>query len=145
MKKILLILIGLSVFLLALEVTQFTKVNNTVSDSETGLEWQDNSDTTSSTYTWQEAINHCETLTLDTHDDWRLPNVNELKTLVDRSKRNPAIRGNVFEYVQSSYYWSSTSYVGDEPTAWFVHFYYGFVGWNGKYDNIYVRYVRDGQ
>jgi hypothetical protein len=46
---------------------------------------------------------------------------------------------------KSSYYWSSTSVVGDENYAWFVYFYYGNVDGNVKNDNYYVRCVRDGQ
>ena len=104
MRVILLIMIGLSSYLSA----DFTKSGNTVSDSVTGLEWQDNNETNSTRHNWQEAIDYCEALSLDTHDDWRLSNVNELKTLIDRSKREPAIVDG-FEYVKYQnffeYYW----------------------------------------
>ena len=144
MRTILLIMIGLSSYLSA----DFTKSGDVVSDSTTGLEWQDNSDTNGTQRTWQEAINYCEALTLDTHDDWRLPNINELKSLIDRSKREPAIKGDVFEYIGTNnyyIYWSSTSVVGYEVNAWFVAFNVGFVDGNDKGNDGYVRCVRDGQ
>ncbi len=139
-------MIGLSSFLLAQEASQFTKVNSTVTDSKTGLEWQDNSDNNSTQKTWQEAIDYCEALTLDTHNDWRLPNINELKTLIDRTKREPAIKENVLEYIGTNdYYWSSSSIVGNENDAWVVVFNYGGVYGDVKDDYVYVRCVRDGQ
>ena len=142
MRTILLIMIGLSAFLSA----DFTKNENVVTDSATGLMWQDTSENNSATYNWQEAIASCEALTLDTYDDWRLPNINELKTLIDRSKRTPALVDG-FEYVQaSSYYWSSTSVEGGfEYGAWIVLFNDGNVRGNAKGNNNYVRCVRDGQ
>ena len=141
-------MIGLSSFLLAQEASQLTKINSTVTDSKTGLEWQDNSDNNSTQKTWQEAIDYCEALTLDTHDDWRLPNINELKTLIDRTKREPAIKENVFEYIGTNnyyIYWSSSSFVGHEGGAWVVHFNYGDVDGYSKDGNYFVRCVRDGQ
>jgi len=144
MRTILLIMIGLSSYLSA----DFTKSGDVVSDSTTGLEWQDNSDTNGTQRTWQEAINYCEALTLDTHDDWRLPNINELKSLIDRSKREPAIKGDVFEYIGTNnyyMYWSSTSIVGAENIAYLVIFGDGSVDGHGKVNNDYVRCVRDGQ
>ena len=137
-------MIGLSSYLSA----EFTKSGEVVTDSTTGLAWQDNSDTNGTQRTWQEAIDYCEALTLDTHDDWRLPNINELKSLIDRSKREPAIKGDVFEYIGTNnyyIYWSSSSFVGNEDDAWVVYFYGGNVHGHGKGYNGYVRCVRDGQ
>ncbi len=143
-------MIGLSSFSFSVveETGQFTKVANIVSDSKTGLQWQDNNETNSTAYSWQEAIDHCEALTLDSLDDWRLPNINELKTLIDRSKREPAIKENVFEYIGTNNYysyWSSTSIVGVEYDAWVVVFNIGSVTGLNKYYYTYVRCVRDGQ
>ena len=142
MRTILLIMIGLSAFLSA----DFTKIGDVVTDNITGLEWQDNSDSNGTQRTWQEAINYCEALTLDAHDDWRLPNINELKTLIDRSKIEPAIKENVFEYIGTNWlyysYWSSTSIVDNAYMAWVVSFDDGTVYENIKYMSNYVCCVR---
>ncbi len=56
-------------------------------DSKTNLFWQK---TSVNGKTWKEALAYCESLEYAGHDDWRLPNKNELATLVDYSKSNPA-------------------------------------------------------
>jgi len=139
MKQILLIMIGLSISLLA----DFSRDNDTqiVTDNETGLQWQDNE---SVSKTWKSAIDYCENLTLGSYEDWRLPNINELTSLVDDSKSNPSI-DTVFQYTASSYYWSSTTYASSSGHAWLVRFYYGFQYSNGKNYSSYVRCVRAGQ
>ena len=139
MRKILLIMIGLSLFAQA----DFTRDNSTqvVTDNSTGLQWQDDVNVTK---TWIEAIDYCETLTLATHTDWRLPNFNELYFIADRLKRNPAI-DSTFQNVVSSRYWSSTTVVGYEDNAWFVNFNDGGDFWRTKSYSNYVRCVRVGQ
>ena len=137
MKVMFLIMIGINSLLLA----DFSKVGVVITDNKTGLKWQDNSTLYS---TWQEAIDYCEALDLSGHTDWRLPNINELKTIVDRSKSNPAIKDG-FEYVSSSNYWSSSSVKSSEYNAWIVSFDYGMVFGDNKVADFYVRCVRDGQ
>jgi hypothetical protein len=56
-------------------------------DSKTNLLWQK---TSVSGKTWKEALAYCEGLEYAGYTDWRLPNKNELATLVDYSKSNPA-------------------------------------------------------
>jgi len=140
MRTILLIMIGLSSYLSA----DFTKSGEVVTDSTTGLMWQDNGDTNSKKRTWQEAIDYCEALDLEDYNDWRLPNINELKTIIDRSKSNPSIVDG-FDNIGSNYYWSSSSELGDSHFAWMIEYYVGRVETYYKDSDLYVRCVRDGQ
>lgn len=118
-----------------------TKSGDIVSDSVSGLEWQD--DAVGSAMPWEDTIAHCESLVLGGHSDWRVPNINELTSIVDRSGNNPTIV-NGFENTSTGFYWSSTTYEGGKNNAWGVFFYYGGVNYNYK-DASYVRCVRDGQ
>ena len=140
MRQILLIMIGLS----ALVSADFTKTvgGNIVTDNTTGLQWQD--DATGSTMSWESALSKCGNLSLDGYDDWRLPNINELKSIIDRSKVSQAIVDG-FEFTSSNYYWSSTTYEGRKDYAWYVYFSSGVAENYHKYRKYYVRCVRAGQ
>jgi hypothetical protein len=122
--------------------------NGVVTDSRTHLEWQDdysdNSNNIKQTI-WQSAIDYCENLNLDGKSDWRLPNLNELTSLVDDTRFNPSINSS-FQNTYSNGYWSSTSSLGNNGTAWIVYFNYGSQGDSTTKDNNrYVRCVRAGQ
>jgi len=138
MRAILLIMIGFSIL-----YADFTKSGNIVTDSVTGLQWQDDAIGTSTT--WQDAIDRCENLTLDGLSDWRLPNINELKSIVDRSKYNPAIVNGFSQVSSNDDYWSSTALEEDRGYAWVVFFGYGLVDSFGKDNSFYARCVRAGQ
>lgn len=112
-----------------------------VVDGRTGLVWQDDAAAASTTATWANAITTCEALSLGGYTDWRLPNVNELKSIRDMSRSNPAIEAT-FVNTASNDYWSSTSYAADSTDAWGVGFYSGNVYWDGKTNSDYVRCVR---
>ena len=137
MRTILLIMIGFSLL-----QADFIRIGDVVKDTVSKLEWQDNA--IGSTTTWQGAIDRCESLTLDGHSDWRLPNINELKSIIDRSKSNPAIVQG-FKNTSSNDYWSSTTNGNYKSSAWIVYFGNGYVDYDGKDGNDYVRCVRDGQ
>jgi len=154
MRTILLIMIGLSSLSMAQEVPRFTKANGVVTDSKTTLEWQDDySDNGNNikSATWTDAIDYCESLSLNGQSDWRLPNKNELLSIVDYGTFNPAI-SSVFEMTPTSnqswlsYYWSSTAYARDPYRAWYVGFYYGKTSYHfHSYPYPNVRCVRAGQ
>lgn len=115
-----------------------------VSDTSSKLMWQDNSEAKIVYKNWNDAIEYCESLLFSGYNDWRLPNINELLSIADRTKYNPAIN-SVFSNVNSSDYWSSTTYASGTSNAWVVNFYYGNVDWLSKTYSYYVRCVRDGQ
>lgn len=111
-----------------------------VNDTKTGLMWQD--DTVGSTMTWSTAITTCENLTLGGYSDWRLPNIRELKSIVDKSRYNPAISPNFTQKVSSAYWSSTTNPVSNE--AWHVYFNLGADSGDYEANSYYVRCVRGG-
>ena len=92
--------------------------------------------------TWQEAMDYCKTLELDGHSDWRLPSKTELLSIVDSTRRCPAINVYIFPDTVSSNYWSSTTYAYGADGAWRVHFGYGDDDGYFKSSSYYVRAVR---
>ena len=111
-----------------------------VSDPKTGLEW---SPTLGERVNWKTAKKVAEAYRGGGHDDWRLPTIEELITLIDFSRFNPAANTDLFPDMKSSWYWSSTldaSSPGD--FAWCVGFSYGYVNGSSQYDAAFVRAVR---
>ncbi len=119
MKKILLIILGLSSLIWA----DFTRSENgIVTDSSTILQWQDDSTAGSTAMHWEAAIMECETLTLGDYTDWRLPNINELLTIMNVGKSEPIV-DPVFQNIidGNSFYYSSTTVDNDKTFAWVVN------------------------
>ena len=116
--------------------------NGTVSDTDTGLMWKQ--DHEEGTYPFDEACglkSDCAGF-----DDWRLPTIDELNSLVDRSRVNPAIDVTAFPSTPYIWFWSSSPYAGSEFTAWRVSFYGGVVNNDGYRGCSYaVRLVRSIQ
>jgi len=109
------------------------KEKETWIDPNTNLVWEKlGSDRTMS---WKEAFKYAEKL----GDGWRLPTVQELFSLIDITKINPACK---IINTYSLRYWSSTTYVSNTSRAWGVFFYYGYMNLDNKSNNNYVRCVK---
>jgi len=102
-------------------------------DPDTGLIWEKQG--SEKTMSWYEALEYAETL----GDNWRLPTIQELITLVDITKINPACK---IINTHSSGYWSSSTFAGDTYDAWCVYFGYGYVSYYSKNNNRYVRCIK---
>ena len=105
-----------------------------VTDTKSGLVWQKTYETGKK---WQQALDYCENLTYAGYDDWRLPNKNELASLVNYEKYDPA---SDFPNISSNNFCSSSS--TGSSYAYSVSFAYGHVDNHSKTSNCYVRCVR---
>ena len=116
--------------------------DGTVTDTCTGLMWEKNS--APGNYLWQSALQYCDRLEVAGHTDWRLPNLRELRTLVDYGGQVPAI-DPVFQAI-AEVYWTSSTYNVDPTHAWTVGFQDGEGNAHeAKVDPFPVRAVRGGQ
>lgn len=60
--------------------------------------------------------------------DWRLPNIKELSSIVDRTAtKSPAINTTIFPGTLPQMFWSSTPYIADHQNALVVNFEFGTV------------------
>lgn len=77
--------------------------------------------------------------------DWRVPNENELLSIVEYGAYNPAINTAVFPNSGNGWFWSSSPYASNSNYAWFVDFIYGNDDFGVENNDNGVRLVRGGQ
>jgi len=146
-----------------------------VRDNVTGLIWEIKTDDGSfrdkdNTYYWYDSnpetnegkagnddvmntenyISQLNEYRLGCHNDWRMPTLSELATLINFGKTSPSAFQDYFPHMQALYYWSSTSYSAYPSHAICIDFSIGKDQYQDK-DNKrhYVRAVlglkRSGQ
>jgi hypothetical protein len=102
---------------------------NLVSDTATGLVWAKAASAASKT--WQEALAICRSQVIDRYNDWRLPDVLELRSLIAYIRVSPAIDPAVFAGIDAAF-WTSTSFASHAEAAWQVNFQAGTSAGEGK-------------
>jgi hypothetical protein len=80
------------------------------------------------------------------YSDWRLPTIDELKTLINKEK------GKQGNYIDADVFpnnahrcWSSSPVADNRFGAWIVYFGNGYDSWDFKNSDNFVRLVRAGQ
>ena len=129
--------------------------NGTVTDNLTGLIWLKDANCLPSSHdgrrSWDSALAHANDLASGAcglsdgsrAGDWRLPNRNELTSLLDLGQRNPALsRSHPFTSFQPARYWSSTP--STPSSAWRVDFAEGEVTEGTVVSPYFATFVRDG-
>ncbi len=132
----------------AINVRNVDNGDGTISDNKMWLMWQQGDDDVMRN--WNDAQKYCSSLDLGGYFDWRVPTINELESIVDKSY-TPTIDNNYFKETKSGdygssknsiAYWSSTKLSSNDSIAWEVLFQDGTSS-NGNINNInYIRCVR---
>jgi hypothetical protein len=116
-----------------------------VKDSRTNLMWEDTPHTRETKITQPRAKVYCSELKLGNFEDWRLPSIQELLSLVDYARISPAILKE-FSYVEKeSFYWTNTVVADESDAFWGVNFKRGASSKASEYYDRYVRCVRDAK
>jgi len=109
-----------------------------VLDKETGLVWS-SSGGGQSVGVQEQGIDDCYRW------GWRLPTIDELASLVDRSQRNPALpSGHPFSYIYNTFFWSATTSARDSNQAFAVNFGTGSIVKLPKVERHFIWCVRGG-
>lgn len=134
--------------------------DGTVTDRLTGLVWLKNA-TCIGKKSWSDALvasnalasGACGLSDGSKAGSWRLPNINELNSLVNAGRWNPAVGpltvdGNpealLFSMTANANYWSSTTTAALTTQAWSVHFMFGLQNPAFKPIPFMVWPVKDG-
>ena len=123
---------------------RFQSNKNYVQDRLTSLCWSRNASLTDEPVTWPTALKLIHELNRRDDRRWRLPNINELESLVDCACAKPALpRPIPFDNVQNGY-WSSTTSRFETDWAWALYLNKGAVGVGQKWaPYFYVWPVSD--
>jgi hypothetical protein len=126
-------------------VPHFQAQGDAVIDRMTGLVWRRDTDLAHGPVSWEEALAAVAALNRTAGGvRWRLPNINELESLVDCSVHGPALtRGHPF-FDLREVYWSSTTSAFEPDWAWALYLDKGAVGVGQKgHARFHVWAVRD--
>lgn len=130
--------------------------NGTVTDGRTSMVWLrcalgqmwngEACEGVAKVYSWHEARAAIEKINATGgyggHDDWRLPLVPNLASIVDRRCLNPRINAEVFPATALGPFWSSMEKMGAPKFAYVVDFGAGNAGPLSKENKAHVRAVR---
>ncbi len=117
--------------------------NRTVTDTETQLMWKQNSEAVK--YTWDDAMaKFGNNVHFAGYNDWRMPTIEELKTLFDE-KNSPVINPIAFPNTPSSAFWSISPVANLLKYVWVFNFGSGGSNYGDKNSSHTVRLVRNGQ
>ncbi len=127
--------------------------DGTVTDKLTGLVWLKDGNPFG-TRTWEQGLADCNNLESGHYGlsdgskkgDWRMPNINELRSLEDYGQHTPAItKGHPFTNVRHSLCWSSTTVTSAPNLARFLFVGIGSCVWDHKSVHMGVWPVRGGK
>lgn len=126
--------------------------DGTITDEYTGLMWKQCSEGQgedagctglATTYTWKEALEAANIKSFATHNDWRVPNVDELESLATQNCYAPAINLNLFPNTSNVIEVWTSSPARTATKAWRVNFNHGDAGDSSLRTSSYnVRLVR---
>ena len=134
-------------------------------DSSSGLTW---SARASTSYTWQNAVDYCNSYSEGGLSGWHLPTISELRTLIKNCSGTVTggscgvtdsclssscqdescyscdyyEDGRYSKFGETGWFWSSSTKSDITDYAWFVYFYSGYVDYYYKTNYSYVRCVR---
>ena len=128
--------------------------DGTVTHKKSGLMWlkcplgqrgDDCATGSANTYTWQGALDIAHSYSFAGYDDWRLPNVKELFSIVERRCYAPAVNLEVFPATDGSDFWTASPSSVFSDFAWYVDAYSGKANDYNREYVLKVRLVRSGQ
>ena len=132
-------------------IEQFTINGDEVIDQKTGLIWSKcpvgfSGDTCTGTLyeaNWQDALEYAQDVRTATGKKWRLPNIKELRSIVEIRCDDPTINASVFPITTCEHFWSSSPDMNDIGVAWYIYFKVGRTPGASMGSRLCFRLVRD--
>jgi len=131
------------ILIIAMTFSALTAEITMIQDPRTNLMWEDTPHVREAKIRQPRAKEYCSELTLGGFNDWRLPSIQELLTIIDYNRVSPAII-KAFSYIEDeSFYWTKTHVADEDDAFWGVNFKRGYSSKASEYYDRYVRCVRD--
>ena len=136
-------IVFLVLFCSLLQSQTFRKSNlEVVIDTNTKLMWIDNIDVIKIKKDHENSITYCENLVFAGYSNWRIPTIDEFKTIVNKKNYKNYINYR-FKYNVPDGYWALKAHW---RTLWFyadyMHFVSGTPYYDSRHKKKYVRCVR---
>lgn len=122
------------------ELTKLYWQKCSVGQGTAGAQYTDCAVGSATSQTWQVALNTCNSLSLAGRV-WRLPSLNELRSIVDDSQSNPAVDAAAFPNTATGAYVSATTKASSANTQRVIFFSSGSSGQMLKTGSTSVRCV----
>lgn len=132
-----------SVLIMAIVSSMAMAEPTMVKDPVNNLIWEDTLHASEEKVTHLEAKAYCQALKLGAYEDWRLPRLTELLSIVDYRRYKPAILKEFKHVDNDTIYWSSTVSARTSDDFWGVVFRDGATKTASGLYGRYIRCVRD--
>ncbi len=133
------------VIIMAIAFSALMAETTIIKDPVRNLMWEDTPHVKEAKIRQPRAKVYCSELKLGGFEDWRLPTIHELLTIIDYTRVSPALIKE-FSYVEDeSFYWSQTHVADEDDAFWGVNFKRGESSKASEYYDRYARCVRDAK
>ena len=131
----------MKLLLLALLLLMSLNAKDVVLDTTTSLLWQDAQDNRDLSMTYFEAEDYCTKLKIKQYEDFRLPTLSELQSIIDYKNYKPAILTGFINAANETY-WTTTPFADDSSEVWTINFKKGERSVKGKHYDRNFRCVQ---
>lgn len=122
------------------KAAELNKIQNVVFVNN-NLMWQDEAVNQEKKLNQLEFKFYCKNLELAQRRDWRTPTYDELLTLVNYERIDPAVNEQI-KNIKPSKYWTSSKSIHETNKNWFIDFAYGTTNISSDLERYNIRCVR---
>lgn len=147
MRTLILLFISLTILNGAddvLKSTELKKSGDYVIDKQYNLMWQDTKDNINVLVSHIKAPEYCKNLHLGGHTDWRVPTVDEYKTIIDKKRKDELMIDRAFVFINQDDYWTyDRTWRNFGRWGYYIFFKSGAAYYENRTYPKYIRCVRD--
>ena len=133
------------ILMMSIALSMMMAETTMIQDSKRNLLWEDTMHVEEVKITHIKAKVYCAELTLGGFENWRVPTLKDLLSIVDYKRYKPSLMKEFKYSNKDTLYWSSTHYAKTSDEFWGVSFKDGATSNASETYDRYVRCVRDAK